>query len=90
MKALSFPRKLQTVFFTLFLTGLLVSCVGARFDQQALEYATSLGKELPALMEKATKPYAENETQASALSAKVNDACNHANALSKNKDVAEQ
>ena len=67
MKAFSFPGKLQTGFLTLLLTGFLWSCVGTRFDQQALDYATSLGKDLPALMEKATKPYAENETQASAL-----------------------
>lgn len=74
-------------------TGLSVglgSCVGARFDQVAVDNASMLGSKLPALMEKATKPYKDNEAEAQSLVAKVSDAYNHAAAAAKNKDVAEQ
>ncbi|MCC6460346.1 MAG: hypothetical protein IT260_07730 [Saprospiraceae bacterium] len=68
----------------------LSSCASAQFSQTALDNSVSLGKDLPVLMNKATKAYSDNETEANALLAKVNDAYTLAASFKKNKDVAEQ
>jgi len=84
---------LPFLFWGLMLAGLsagLTSCVGARFDQVALDNTTALSTQLPALMSKATGAFATHEAEAQSLLTKITDAYNHALSTKKNKDVAEQ
>lgn len=85
------PKQLlPMLFWGLLLASGLSSCVGARFDQVALDNASGLSTQLPALMDKATSTYATHETEAQSLLTKVTEAYNHALSTKKNKDVAEQ
>lgn len=84
---------LSMLLWSVMLAGLttgITSCVGARFDQTALENANMLSEKLPALMDKAIKPFKDNETEVNALIKSLNDAYDRANATKKNKEVAEQ
>lgn len=71
------------------MTG-LSSCVGARFDQTALDYATTLGNQLPALMQKATASYTQHETEITAVLKSLDEAHSHAAATKKNGEIAKQ
>jgi hypothetical protein len=66
------------------------SCVGLRYDAASLSAVTALSKSLPALMEKATKPYSASETEANALLSQLDNAISQAASLKKNQDAAEQ
>lgn len=68
----------------------VAACVGARFDKPALDNATMLSDKVPALMEKATKSYNDNEADANGVLKSLDEACDHAAATKKNKEVAEQ
>lgn len=93
MPSSSAPRWFFALLLGITLAGFgagLSSCASAQFSQAALDNSVSLGKDLPALMNKATKAYSENETEANALLAKVNDAYTLASSFKKNKDISEQ
>lgn len=84
---------LPTLLLGLFLGNMslgLQSCASAKFDQKALDNVTMLAQKLPALMEKATKPYKDSESEATVLLKSISDAQAYAAGIKKNKEIAEQ
>lgn len=70
-------------------TTVFTSCVGARFDQVALDNANTMGESVPALMMNATKSYSGFAAKVEEATAKINEAHKHALETPKNKEVAE-